>query len=98
MRVERRGGVERLTPRVERFLIEALRGISMDEAKSSEARRVDYSCLNGLVAVEIKSLEEDPSGRLNNLTDELREREDWPTFLGSVPIKSIVNQLEDSPK
>ncbi len=90
--------MQKLTPLVERFLAEALRGISLDSPGNSETRRVDFSCLGGLLAVEIKSLEDDASERMNNLTEELRERDDWPVFLGSAPIKSFISNLEDSEK
>lgn len=96
MRVERKGHVQKLTPLVERFLVEALRGVCLDDPENSEQRRVDYSCLNGLLAIEIKSLEDDASERMNNLTDELRKRGDWPVFLGSAPMQSFVRHLEDS--
>ncbi|WP_145953437.1 hypothetical protein [Oceaniglobus indicus] len=96
MRVERKGHVQKLTPLVERFLVEALRGVCLDDPENSEQRRVDYSCLSGLLAIEIKSLEDDASERMNNLTDELRKRDDWPVFLGSAPMQSFVRHLEDS--
>lgn len=98
MRVERRGQVQKLTPLVERFLVEALGGVSLDDPENSEQRRIDYSCLSGLLAIEIKSLEDDASERMNNLTEELRERDDWPVFLGSVPMQSFIRHLEDSEK
>lgn len=70
----------------------------MDDPENSEIRRVDFSCLNGLLAIEIKSLEDDASERMGNLTEELRERDDWPVFLGSAPMKSFIRHLEDSEK
>lgn len=98
MRVERSGHVRKLTPIVERFLVKALRGVSLDDPESSEDRRVDFSCLGGLISIEIKSLEDDASERMSNLTDELRERDDWPVFLGSAPVQSFIKHLEDSEK
>ena len=68
----------------------------MDDAENSEIRRVDFSCLGGLLAIEIKSLEDDASERMSNLTEELRERDDWPIFLGSAPLRSFIKHLEDS--
>jgi hypothetical protein len=47
-----------------------------------------------LLAIELKSLEEDASERIDNLTDELREREDWPQFLGSAPIQSFLKHID----
>lgn len=95
MRIERNGAAERLTPRVERFLKECLGGVCQDDVQSPEQRRVDYVCRGGLLAVEIKTLEEDASERLGNLTDELRELEEWPMFYGAWPVESILKNFAD---
>jgi hypothetical protein len=95
MRIERNGAAERLTPRVERFLKECLGGVCQDEHQSPEQRRIDYVCRSGLLAVEIKTLEEDASERLGNLTDELRELEDWPMFYGAWPVDTILKNFAD---
>lgn len=84
-----------MTPRVERFLKECLRGVCQDDVQSPEQRRVDYVCRCGLLAVEIKTLEEDASERLGNLTNELRELEDWPMFFGAWPVDSILKNFAD---
>jgi hypothetical protein len=78
MRIERTGTVEPLTPQVIAFLTESLGGISLDDTHSHEATRIDYTCLRGLLAVELKTLEEPGTERLDNLTEQLRERDDWP--------------------
>lgn len=95
MRIERTGKVEPLTPQVVAFLTGRLGGVSLDNTRSPEAMRIDYACMRGLLAVELKTLEEPGSERLNNLTDELRKREDWPIFLGSAPMQSFINNLDD---
>ena len=95
MRIERTGKIEKLTPRIERFLIDRLGGVSLDDLQSSSTRRADFSCLRGLLAVEIKSLEDSPSERMSNLVDELRQRPDWPIFLGSAPLESFVKNVDD---
>jgi hypothetical protein len=95
MRIERNGAAERLTPRVERFLKQCLGGVCQDDVQSPEQRRVDYVCRGGLLAVEIKTLEEDASERLDNLTDELRELEEWPMFYGAWPVESILKNFAD---
>lgn len=95
MRIERTGGAKPLTPRVVAFLQEKLGGISLDELEGDVRRRVDYVCLNGELAVEIKTLEEDGSGRMDNLYEELRAREDWPVFLGSAPLEAFVTNTTD---
>jgi hypothetical protein len=76
-------------------MIEALGGISMDDLRSPEESRIDYVCLNGLLAVEVKTLDEDASERLGNLTDELSKRPDWPIFLGSWPMDSVIKNMDD---
>lgn len=96
MRVERTGPIERLTPRIIRFLEGGLRGESLDKIQSPELTRIDYSCLRGLLAVEVKSLEGDPSERTNNFVDSLRDRPDFPTFYGSVAINAALKNMEGS--
>ena len=95
MRIERHGPVERLTPRVERFLREYLGGVNQDEVQSHQQRRIDYVCRNGLVAVEIKTLEGDASERMENLVVELREDPEWPAFFGSWSAASVLKHLSD---
>lgn len=95
MRIEREGPVAKITPRLERFLSEALGGEALDEVQHAEARKADYRCLRGLLAIELKSLKEDASGRIENLTSELRERPDWPCFLGSAPIQSFLKHMNE---
>jgi hypothetical protein len=93
MRIERTGSANLLTPRVKRFITEAIGGRDLDNIQHAEERRADYACLNSLLAIELKSLEESPSGRMDNLIEELRQREDWPEFLGSAPLNSFVKHL-----
>lgn len=95
MRIERTGNVARITPQVVRFLTDTLGGISLDEFHSPEGTRIDFSCLRGLLAVELKSLKEAGTERLANLTNELSQREDWPIFLGSAPMQSFIRNMKD---
>lgn len=95
MRIERKGRVTKLTPRLKRFIVEALGGEALDDVLHAENRKADYGCLRGLLAIELKSLEESASERLDNLTDELRERSDWPIFLGSAPMQSILKHMTE---
>ena len=93
MRIERRGNAPPITPRLERFFKEALGGVPLDDLQHAEARKADFRCLNGLLAIKLKSLEEDASERMDNLTDQLRERRDWPIFFGAAPIQSFLKHL-----
>jgi hypothetical protein len=95
MRIERTGSIEPLTPRVVKFLESELGGVSMDVVHSPEATRIDYRCLNGMLAVELKTLEDPGTERLDNLTEELRKREDWPVFLGSAPMQAFIDNTDD---
>ena len=95
MRIERNGDAEPFTPRVERFIREALAGRSLDDPASSETQRPDYACLDGRLIIEIKTLEEDGSSRLDNLMRELQEREDWPIFLGEAPLEAVLKHIKD---
>jgi hypothetical protein len=96
VRIERTETPEPITPRVERFLIEALGGVNIDDDKAAHtATRPDYLCLRGLLVVELKSLEEDGSERMDNLMEELRQRDDWPQFLGSAPIQAYLKHTAD---
>jgi hypothetical protein len=94
MRIERKGPVSRLTPRLERFFVEALGGEALDAIQDAEERKADFRCLRGLLAVELKTLEEDGSERLGHLTAELRMRPDWPVFLGAAPLDSHIKHLD----
>jgi hypothetical protein len=98
MRIERSGTVRKLTPRLERFFVEALQGEPLDDVQKASERKADFRCLRGLLAIELKTLEKDASDRLDNLFDELRTRPDWPHFFGSAPIDSILDNMEDADK
>lgn len=95
MRIERKGPVAKLTPRLELFFIEALGGESLDDSLHAEARRADFRCLRGLLAIELKTLEQGASQRLDNLAAELSQRPDWPVFYGSAPIEPFLKHMQD---
>jgi hypothetical protein len=87
--------VAKLTPRLERFFVEALGGKALDDVQHAEVRRVDFKCLRGLLAIELKSLKDDGAERMGNLTDELSKRPDWPIFYGSMPIDSLLKNVRE---
>jgi hypothetical protein len=95
MRIERSGTAPLLTPRIIRFLEAGLKARSLDDPSSQELERPDYTCFNGLFVIELKTLEDDGSERVDNLTDELRKRDDFPIFLGSAPIESVLKNMSD---
>ena len=94
-RIERRGKVLPLTPRFKRFLREALSSIALDDIQDSTQKRPDFSCWRDLLVIEVKSLEEDATKRMSNLTEELEKREDWPTFMGEWPVDSVIRNLKE---
>lgn len=94
-RIERRGKVRPLTPRFMCFLRSALSSVALDDTQDSTQRRPDFSCWHDLLVIEVKSLEEDATRRMSNLTEELEKREDWPTFLGEWPVDSVVHNLKE---
>lgn len=98
MRIERKGPVAKLTPRLKRFIVEALGGESLDAILAPDVRKADFRCLRGLLAVELKTLEEDASQRIENLTAELSQSPDWPVFYGSAPIEPFLKHIQDPEK
>lgn len=96
--IERTGKVLPLTPRVEHYFVEALRAIKLDDVQSPSVLRADYACLGGLVAIELKTLAEDGSERIDNVTEELSKRDDWPLFYGAAPMDAVIANLPDEEK
>ncbi|QFT63751.1 hypothetical protein [Roseivivax sp. THAF30] len=95
MRIERYGDVQKLEPIVEHFLIENLSGISMDDLESHEKKRADYSCLDGRIAIEIKTLQENGEARIGTLIDRLKKRhKNWPEFLRPTQLSSHLKKLD----
>lgn len=64
----------------------------------NEVLKADFTCLRGLVVVELKCLVDDGKDRLANLQREMESREDWPRFYGNVPIQSVIKNLSDPEK
>ncbi|WP_339863482.1 hypothetical protein [Paremcibacter congregatus] len=95
MRIEREGYVDALTPILKQFLEERFGGISLDKLQSSEERRADYVCLDGALAIEIKTLEGDSSERMKNLSLELQKQSDYPLFLGGWPLNSVIKNMSN---
>jgi hypothetical protein len=93
LRIERIGNPKPITPRFVRFLVEGLGGQSLDELQAPAERRIDYRCLRGLVAIELKTLEQDASERMLNVTADLMKRPDWPEFYGLWPMESVLKNL-----
>ncbi|KXF78587.1 hypothetical protein ATN84_01980 [Paramesorhizobium deserti] len=95
MPLERQGHIRRVTPRFERFLEEEMGAVSLDNDGDSE-ERPDYVCLRGLLAVEIKSLEESADERIENVIGPERQKEDWPIFYGRVGSDALLKNLPEA--
>ena len=94
-RAEHYGPAEPLTPRMVEFIESRLGGRNLDEDGDLE-KRPDFECLRGLLVVEIKTLETDPKGRLENALSPERAKADWPAFFGIWPIESILKNVSNS--
>ncbi len=69
-------------------------GLSLDLDGDKETRP-DYECLGGALVVEIKSLEGDPSERLENVVAPAKERENWPKFFGEWSSQAVLKNLPE---
>lgn len=78
-----------------KFIERALSGVSLDEPNISQDKRPDYLCLGGRLVIELKTLAEDGSTRMDNLEEELSQRDDWPVFLGSAPMQAFIQNTND---
>lgn len=88
-RIERHEEQTALTKRVEDFIVDRLRGRSLDN-DGSEHQRPDFECLNGLVVIELKNLETSPRTRLENVFDKEIPVAERPNFFGSWPVENVV--------
>lgn len=95
MRIERNGPTPPLTPKLVEFLTAELSAVSLDLDGDVE-KRPDYECLRGLLLVEMKSLEGDPTERLENAVAADKESEAWPKFYGSWPMESVLKNLPNA--
>lgn len=98
MRIERRGPVEPLTRMIERFIHEGLCGVALDTPDMAEDQRPDWTCLKGVLALEVKTLEEDGEERMENLNEKFRQRDDWPLFYGKAPLNKVLAHTSEPEK
>lgn len=95
MRVERSGAIEPLTPRIAEFIEKRLNGRSLDEDGDVD-KRPDYECFKGLLAIEIKSLETDPTDRLENALAPEKDDPNWPIFFGEWAANKVLEHFPNS--
>ncbi|MBB3284231.1 hypothetical protein [Mitsuaria sp. BK037] len=58
-------------------------------------RKADYLLANRKVIVEIKTLTDDPSHKVETLGDQHRTRGDWPLFYGKANVRKVLSNLSD---
>lgn len=58
-------------------------------------RKADYLLANRSVIVELKTLTEDPSHKVEATADKHRGREDWPLFYGTANVRKVLSNLPD---
>ncbi len=95
MRVEHSKPLQPVTPRLISFLEQALSGQCLDDYHDPETEHIDYVCLNGLLAVEVKSLEGEPGVRVDNFVETLRRRPDFPPVFEAATLDTIAARMEN---
>lgn len=58
-------------------------------------RKADYLLGNRNVIVELKTLTEDPSPKIEATADKHRGRDDWPLFYGKANVRKVLSNLPD---
>lgn len=58
-------------------------------------KRADYLLFERKIIVELKTLKDDPSSKIDEEMDKHREREDFPLILGTVDLQSVLQCLPD---
>jgi hypothetical protein len=58
-------------------------------------RKADFLLANRNVVVELKTLTEDPSHKVDATVDKHRGREDWPLFYGTANVRKVLSNLPD---
>jgi len=58
-------------------------------------RKADFLLAHRQVVVELKTLTEDTSHKIESIADKHRDREDWPLFYGTADVRKVLNNLPD---
>ncbi|WP_377159596.1 hypothetical protein ACFJIX_10025 [Roseateles sp. UC29_93] len=90
---------ETLEARFTRFLDGLSAAESIDRLQlpddGKNRRKADYLLANRKVIVEIKTLTDDPSHKVETLGDQHRTRGDWPLFYGKANVRKVLSNLSD---
>lgn len=98
MHVERHGGPPDLQAAFTQFVRKALRGRSLDDQKDVEGRLgkfPDFACLRDLILLEMKHLEAEQTGRLNEVYQSKVDPAEAPVFYGSRSIDKDLDKLSN---
>lgn len=71
---------------------ESIDALGLDRAPG---QRADYLWRDRTVIVEVKTLRGDPQKKIDEMFDELRQREDFPLFFRTVPADKLLARLPD---
>ena len=58
-------------------------------------RKADFLLASRMVIVEVKTLTDDPSHKVETTADKHRGREDWPMFYGKANVRKVLSNLAD---
>ncbi len=87
-----------LKERFNEFLCTRIGSVNLDEVdigeRYSNLKRADYILSNNII-VELKSLESDPSYKIEKKLSRHRDRKDFPFVFGEVPLHDILKLLPD---
>jgi len=93
--------VEKLENRFNDFMKSRVESQDIDEMeipeKFRELKRADY-LINGDIIVELKSLENDPSSKVEKKLAPHRDRDEFPTYFWDAPIGEVLKHLPDGDK
>lgn len=98
MLFERKGGAPNLEKDFAWFVKNHLHGRSLDDNRDAEAAQgkfPDFSCLRGLLLLEMKALKEDQGDRVNEVFDKLADPTEKPVFYGKRDSSKILGSLSN---
>lgn len=89
---------QEMEARFHRFARELPSAESVDEVVPTgtvQGPRADYLWRNRTVITELKTLIEDPQGKLDREVNELSKRPDFPVFVGPAPVDKVLRHIPD---
>lgn len=87
---------ESLSQRFHRFLRELDHSENLDEDSSIQGKKADFLVFDRKLIVEIKTLESDPSPKVDKIVEALRKRPEFPVFFGSREVGKVLGHFPDA--